>query len=267
MICKAVIIGGKINFARRCSGFLYCGLIFILASCARVPVQKTGPYPDSLPVQMLPVPRHDVIHTIAPGETLWRVSKMYDVGMKDIIKANGLPASAKLKMGQKLVIPRAAPLKPIIPLYHSRKWKYIIVHHSATEEDSALSLFKMHLRRGFSNGLGYHFVIANGTCGKKNGQIEVSPRWIKQEDGAHCKVSNMNSQGIGVCLVGNFSEEDVSDEQLDALVYTVATLKKYYSIPFNHIKGHGQVAGAKTECPGKLFPYSEFFSRLKKALD
>jgi N-acetylmuramoyl-L-alanine amidase len=237
--------------------------MLFLASCARLPVSKRVQYPEFSPVESAFFPRHDVTHFVAPGETLWRIGKMYDVGIRDIRKVNGLSDFVKLKMGQRLVIPNAAPLKAIIPLYPSGKWRYIIIHHSATDEDSALSLFKMHLRRGFNNGLGYDFVIANGTCGKKDGQIEVSPRWIKQEDGAHCKAANMNSFGIGVCLVGNFSEERLGKKQLDALVYTVDKLRRYYSIPIDHILGHSQVPGAKTECPGKYFPYHEFLRRLR----
>ncbi|MDD5526939.1 MAG: N-acetylmuramoyl-L-alanine amidase, partial [Candidatus Omnitrophica bacterium] len=66
-------------------------------------------------------------------------------------------------------------------------------------------------------------------------------------------------------LVGNFSKESVSEEQMDSLVYLVNILRKYYSVPLKNILGHGQVSGARTECPGKYFPYNDFFSRLKSA--
>lgn len=205
----------------------------------------------------------DVVHVVAPGETLWRLSKMYSVSIEDIMRANNLRSPQELEMGQRLVIHQAMPLQPVIPLYPSNKWKYIIIHHSATDTGSALSLFKMHLRRGFWHGLGYDFVIGNGSYGKADGQIEVSPRWIKQEDGAHCKASGMNHVGIGICLVGNFSKEHVSNGQLDSLVYLVNVLRKNYNIPARNIMGHGQVPGAATECPGKYFPWKEFYDRLK----
>ncbi|MFH0827488.1 MAG: N-acetylmuramoyl-L-alanine amidase, partial [Candidatus Omnitrophota bacterium] len=63
-------------------------------------------------------------------------------------------------------------------------------------------------------------------------------------------------------LVGNFSKERVSRSQMDSLVYLVNTLKKYYKIPTSRIFGHGQVPGARTECPGNYFPWDEFKSRL-----
>lgn len=42
-------------------------------------------------------------------------------------------------------------------------WRVIVVHHSATERDTPQQMHRYHLlTRGWSNGLGYHFVIGNG---------------------------------------------------------------------------------------------------------
>lgn len=240
-------------------------LSLFVCSCARAPVVPSTPYsagpayPGSAPAI-----RQDLYHVVGPSETLWRISKMYDVTIEDIMAANRLASRERLDRGQRLLIPHAAPLRPVIALYPSSKWKYIIIHHSATDEGTANSLFDIHNRRGF-NGLGYDFIIDNGTGGKKDGQIEVSGRWIKQIDGAHCRAGGMNHQGIGVCLVGNFSKERVSSRQMDSLVYLVDLLSKYYHIPRNRILGHGQVPGAATECPGLRFPWSEFRAKLQAA--
>ena len=229
-----------------------------LSSCARAPV---GPiiYPGQMPLVGM---RQDVYHVVGPGETIWRIGKMYDVRMDDIARANNLRDITALEMGQKLLIPDAMPIRPVVSLYPSTKWKYIIVHHSASDEGNALGIYRAHRSRGWDT-VGYDFVIDNGTAGKEDGQIEASPRWIKQLDGAHCKAGNMNSQGIGVCLVGNFSKEDVSQKQMDSLVYLVNILRSYYTIPSQNILGHGQVPGAQTECPGTKFPWSGFYSDLR----
>ncbi len=246
--------------------FLYLLIIasvtILLSSCAVAPVK-----PPSYTVTQIcpqvpgPVVRQDLYHVVAPGETFWRIGKMYDVRMEDIMRANHLSRPQELKMGQRLLIPRAAPIRAVISLCPSDKWKYIIIHHSATEEGNAYDFHKLHRRKGW-NLIGYDFVIDNGTGGKIDGQIEASPRWIKQIDGAHCRASNMNSKGIGVCLVGNFSKDKVSARQMDSLVHLVDTLRKYYKIPKDHIMGHGQVPGARTECPGKYFPWKEFYDEL-----
>jgi len=199
---------------------------------------------------------------IIPGETLYRLSKMYDVSAQDILSRNGLKGPAGLKMGRTITIPHAAPLKEVIPVFPSRKWKYIIVHHSASDKDNAMSLFNTHLRRGF-DGTGYDFIIDNGTKGTSAGHVDATPRWIAQKDGAHCKASDMNTKAIGICLVGNFSQERVPESQLSALVHLVNYLRQYYNIPEKNILGHSQVPGARTECPGKLFPWKEFERRLR----
>jgi LysM repeat protein len=248
--------------------FCLCAAIFLLNSCARSQNQLNQP---GIPPQLLPQPIHlptypavrsDICHVVAPLETVWRISKMYDVSVDTIIRTNNLRSNGEIEKGQKLIIPSAAPWKPVIPLYPSNKWKYIIIHHTATDAGSALSIDRAHIDRGFWNGLGYHFLIDNGTDGKADGQIEVAPRWIKQQEGAHCKAGDMNVKSIGISLVGDYTLDTVSRNQMDSLIYLIDKLCAYYGIPKNHIIGHGQVEGASTECPGKNFPWNEFWRRL-----
>lgn len=240
---------------------LIASLVIILSSCATTSLKPPiTPAKEISPPFTAPILRQDAFHIVAPGETLWRISKMYDVPIKDISSANDLKTQT-LEKGQRLLVPNAAPIVPVIPLYPSKKWKYIVIHHSATDEGSSLYFDNYHQGKGWE-GIGYHFVIDNGTKEKQDGQIEVSPRWIKQEDGSHCRASNMNEKAIGICLVGNFNKEYVSSKQLDALVYLVNILRKYYKIPLKRIIGHNQVLGARTECPGKNFPWPKFKNRL-----
>lgn len=207
----------------------------------------------------------DVVHQVARMETLWRISKMYGVDQKAIMKANGLKNPSSIAVGQRLVIPKVSQIRPVIPVYGIRSWQYIIIHHSATHEGNALTIDTLHYRRGFENGLGYHFLIDNGTVGKVAGQIEVGPRWIKQMDGAHCNVNGMNEHGIGICLIGNFSESYVTEPQLNSLVFLVSALRKHYNIPLDRILRHGDVPGKNTECPGKYFPWKAFRWKLQTA--
>ena len=89
-------------------------------------------------------------------------------------------------------------------------------------------------------------------------------RWLKQQDGAHCKADGMNHRAIGICLVGNFNNEVPTRRQMESLAYLTNELRKYYRIPADRIKGHKEVPGAKTECPGRSFPWSEFRRRLMR---
>lgn len=236
----------------------------VLSSCAvthiPAPPSETHVYEPST---VFPAMRDGLYHTVAPGETLWRIAQMYEVDVEAIKNTNHIRNVKDVDIGKRLYIPKAASRKHVITLYPTRKWKYIIIHHSATDTGSSREFNKAHLKRGWKS-VGYHFIIDNGTSGKDDGQIETSPRWIKQANGAHCKARGMNEKGIGICLVGNFSKDRVSSKQIDSLVYLVNELRRYYKISKRRIIGHGKVRGARTECPGTRFPWKKFWSRLEK---
>jgi len=266
---------GRISTAPR--WFLAAFLMLLGTGCASshpaAPLRTFTPTASTItPVSSVPAPAisfysgfktpTSVTHIVGPYETLWRISKTYGVDMNSIMQANQLSDPGQLKEGQKLTIPGTMGARPYIPLPPATRWTYIVVHHTATHDGDASKIQKIHFARGFWNGLGYHFLIDNGTSGRADGQIEIGPRWVKQMDGAHANADDMNIRGIGVCLVGNFSERDVSPRQLESLLYVVRTLQKRYGIPDNHVIRHDDVKGKSTECPGLRFPWAEFKRRL-----
>ncbi len=240
------------------------GLLSFYSGCASQPrsIQSMGMAPVSVYGQGAGQIPHDVYHVVGPQETLWRISKTYGVNMQAIMKANNLNDPKKINNGQQLLIPNTSGAKPVVPLYPTKRWTHIVIHHTATHDGDAFTIDKLHHNRGFWNGLGYHFLINNGTNGKEDGQIQVGPRWIKQMDGAHANADGMNEKGIGIVLVGNYSERQVTAKELDSLVFLVKILRDYYNIPESHIIRHCDVPGKHTECPGLNFPWSEFKRRV-----
>ena len=199
---------------------------------------------------------------LVKGETIWRLAETYNVRAEAIMKANRITDPSQLKVGTLVWIPTVRPATRTMPfLPDANRWSYIVIHHSATEVGNAEMFDRGHRRRGFWNGLGYHFVIDNGTSGTQSGQIETSHRWIHQMDGAHCNVMDMNQKGIGICLVGNFDEERLPPEQFDSLVWLVRQLQIKYHISKQHVLQHRDVKNG-THCPGKNFPWSEFRKRI-----
>lgn len=237
--------------------------VAFLASCTTTPTTDSRPSYCPTYGSSTNFARAGTYHSIAPGETLWRIGKMYDVDIDTIKRVNKIRNVNDIDIGTKLYIPNAATRKHVISLYPNNKWKYIVIHHSATDYGSSSAFNQAHLKRGWK-GVGYHFVIDNGTCGKDDGQIESTHRWIKQMDGAHCKADNMNSKGIGICLVGNFSDDSVSRSQMRSLVFLVDKLQDYYKIPDTKVIGHRHARGAQTECPGNNFPWKKFRGELAR---
>ena len=136
---------------------------------------------------------------------------------------------------------------PAVPANH---WTWIIIHHSDSDYGSAAIMDKWHRDRGFDE-LGYHFVIGNGT-NSGDGQIEVGPRWPKQKWGAHDNAldNRYNTNGIGICLIGNFNDTHPTPRQISSLVRLVVYLMRTYDIPADRILGHGETK--ITQCPGRF---------------
>ena len=146
-----------------------------------------------------------------------------------------------------------------------RPWKYIIIHHSATASGCAKTFDRAHRDHGWDE-LGYHFVINNGSE-RKDGLIEVGPRWTKQKHGAHCKTpdNEFNDFGIGICLVGDFSRGNPSKVQLASLRRLVNYLMTACDIPAANVFTHCDAPGTHTACPGRAF-HEYFHAHFKRTL-
>ncbi|HEY8910527.1 MAG TPA: peptidoglycan recognition family protein [Desulfosporosinus sp.] len=134
-------------------------------------------------------------------------------------------------------------------------WQKIVIHHTASPTDvrrsgnsvpvDAAMIREWHLAQGWSD-IGYHFVIMpDGRC--EQGRPLNRP-------GAHCNVGHRNFIGIGVSLVGNFSETEVPEAQLSGLVTKVVQLMAEFKLGTEAVELHRDVPGAATECPGRYFP-------------
>jgi N-acetyl-anhydromuramyl-L-alanine amidase AmpD len=153
----------------------------------------------------------------------------------------------------------------VATLYPSNdRWKYIVIHHSATKQGNATIFDNYHRKeKGMKEGLTYHFVIGNGT-NSKDGEIEVSERWKKQIQGQHCWNNQINGTAIGICLVGNFDIFRPSSNQIESLVNLMNDLSKQYRIPKEKVLVHKEVDKKKTACPGKYLPSKTILQRLKQ---
>ncbi len=137
-----------------------------------------------------------------------------------------------------------------------RPWRYIVLHHSASASGNYDQIDAEHRKILGINGCGYHFVIGNGT-GSRDGQIEISQRWINQKQGAHtrnARTHDADEYGIGICLVGDFDQQPPSAKQLAATKALIDYLNKRYNIAPEGLRTHAHLAATKTVCPGKFFP-------------
>jgi hypothetical protein len=194
-----------------------------------------------------------------PDPTIKRVNTRYDRGILPLATNRAANESQNSGLWPAGWIPKGGR-------EDRGRWKGIVIHHSATEWGNAREIDKWHKDRGWDGG-GYHFVINNGN-GEKNGKVEVGFRWPIQREGAHCNANKQNLNNywnehtVGICLVGNFEQRRPSNTQYDSLAKLISFLQQRYQIPTSKITTHGEVPGAITECPGKLFNWYEVQRRL-----
>ena len=126
----------------------------------------------------------------------------------------------------------------------------IVIHHSLTPRDldgqkSINSFNNSHHNRlhKIKNSLGYyiayHYVI--------DGSGSIWNTREEQSTGYHCGDLSRNKKSIGICLTGNFDEEQPLNEQLEALKKIVNSIKKRHNI--TSIVGHRDIVSTKS-CPG-----------------
>ncbi len=160
--------------------------------------------------------------------------------------------------------PEIAPADPLtlddFPLHaEARGWTFLVLHHSATASGSVESIQEAHVLRKDASGkpwrgIGYHFVIGNGQ-GMDDGAVEPTFRWREQLPGAHAGVDEYNSQGIGICLIGNFENEPPTRAQIASVKELVGLLSREYGIGVDEVIPHRDVKA--TACPGELFPLED----------
>jgi len=163
------------------------------------------------------------------------------------------------------VLPPSTAPRGWMPTRSERAWSTIIIHHSATGEGNATIIDKWHREENGWNGIGYDFVIGNGT-NSGDGEVEPTFRWRGQLTGAHTGGTPgnwANEEGIGICLIGDFNRTAPTARQMDSLVRLVRFLQQRYGIPKSRIYGHGSTPGGhSTDCPGARFPMSRFKANL-----
>ncbi len=73
--------------------------LLFLSGCA-----TTAPGTLAPPKQAIPILRGSY-HNVRPGETLWRIARLYGLDARTLASANRLPSTRELNVGQRLFIP------------------------------------------------------------------------------------------------------------------------------------------------------------------
>ncbi len=144
---------------------------------------------------------------------------------------------------------------PYIAQKWDRDWRMVILHHTwkptvkdFEEKPDGVYWMKVidryHRMKGWRK-IGYHFVVM------PDGLIYVGR--TLNETGAH--TVGKNDTAIGVCLLGNFDEEEMPSEQYVTMKYLVCWLLNRFGLTPNDLFFHRDFA--QKTCPGLKLQKSE----------
>ncbi len=128
-----------------------------------------------------------------------------------------------------------------------RRVDTLVIHHTDSAMDTTVEeIREWHRARGFAD-IGYHWVIRFDPAAGWT----VEPGRPAAYQGAHVKSHNDHTIGVVVC--GNYSRLVPPPEVYEFVATVVAGLLRKYALHPNDVRGHREMYGARTECPGKFF--------------
>ncbi|XP_053394308.1 peptidoglycan recognition protein 1-like [Mercenaria mercenaria] len=131
--------------------------------------------------------------------------------------------------------------------------EYAVIHHTASSSCSTIEKCKTYVRNTQSghiddpeigSDIAYNFLV------DKNGNVYEGRGWDKV--GYHCGDWGINSNSIGIAVIGNFMTREPSAEAQDAVksLLEMAVYKRKLDSTYK-LRGHRDVNGSA--CPGDKF--------------
>ena len=124
----------------------------------------------------------------------------------------------------------------------------IDIHHSATLTsnykgiETIKNFAEWHINNNGWPGIGYNYIIP------PNDKIVYK---VGKDNQVRWSVGNNNKNALSTLLVGNFSEESISDIQYQTALVWIGHKRSAYSVDYNKIKGHNEFPGHQSNsCPG-----------------
>lgn len=142
--------------------------------------------------------------------------------------------------------------------------KYVAIHHSATEDEGetepdAKAIRRYHVEENDWSDIGYHALVELVA-----GDYEVIEGRPDDESGAH--TVGYNDVALGLCLVGDFTDEKPPREQVLLAVDKVVSWCEEYGIHDDDVKAHRELDEGGTSCPGDRFPVNRFRDLVRSKL-
>ena len=129
------------------------------------------------------------------------------------------------------------------------RYRYIVVHHTASTRDNYASIKRLHRRRLQQRDAAYHLILSNGSTSVPRGYLEATGRYRHLSYGAATRNYRYNLMGIQFCIVGDFERRTPDDDLAAAAGNALRLLMHRYHIPLSRVVLHRDVSA--TKCPGR----------------
>lgn len=137
----------------------------------------------------------------------------------------------------------------------------IAIHHSAgqdTDEENRVGIKRYHSKKWNTDHAGYHWIIER--VGEYFDRFNSRPENMK---GIHVKGKNSNY--IGFCFVGDYSEQSPPKIQVKTGSREIARCMFRNKIPFSNVRPHSDITEpGHTDCPGDKFPVNQVRSYARR---
>jgi len=134
--------------------------------------------------------------------------------------------------------------------------KYLTIHHSVGIY-TPYQIASGHCNRNGGGvngwpGIGYHFVITKDGKVYQTNYLETVSFHSGVKDHPEGQYNNWYS--VGICLIGDFTNVPPTPEQLSSAAALVEYLKGLLPYTPMEVRGHKEMPGAATQCPGNTWP-------------
>lgn len=134
------------------------------------------------------------------------------------------------------------------PLFH---WtEYIVIHHSGNPlvPQTPMSIARQALDAG-KKTIAYNFVI------DRDAVIHFTARLVWTLD----HTAGFDEKSLGVCVIGDYTVEEYTQAQLEAVRFVVAGLLEFFGQGWGQqrlvgVVAHRDLKGNSTACPGNIWP-------------
>lgn len=81
-------------------------MLLVLSGCVSAPIVQK---PSTPPITSIP----GIYHRVEKGQTLWRISKIYDIDLEELAQINKISDTSSIEIGQLIFIPHRKQQQPV----------------------------------------------------------------------------------------------------------------------------------------------------------